>query len=471
MKVVLTFSILIASFTSEACYFIIGRKNDRVLVGYNEDWYRSNGKYWFEYPSTKEKYGAVFFGFGGEFKIAQGGMNEKGLFFDGNAIPKQTLVDSVKQGKKAAPVPVFKNVLKNCATVDEAILYLKHYYVPFIKSVEIILADAQGSYAVIDVNGIVERGAVSDGYKIITNFRPTDKSHVCYRYDLTTDLLEKEFSNSVKEFESILFTARQTYPGATVYSTISDLSSQKINLYYNHQFNDKIEIDLLKSLAEKQKTETNLEDQFPKRMITDLIKVWEKKGVYESLSFFDREFNNAKTKFQVDAEQLYDLTNVLLNRQHINESLIVARKNCEYFPASDISFEALGKALFWNGYISESQQAYEHAKVLNSSNRWARIVLSQLAESTTPKLGNSKLTLTGFPTAKAVAVAGVFNEWQSLQNICFKNPEGNWECTLSLIPGTYQYRFIVDGKWVDDPSNPPSSKVAKGFLVSEITIK
>lgn len=145
MKIILAFFILLGSFPSEACYFILGKKDGRVLVGYNEDWYRSNSKYWFEYPSKKEKYGAVFFGFGGEFKIAQGGVNEKGLFFDGNAIPKQTLHDSVKQGKKAAPVPVFKNVLKNCATVDEAITYLQHYYIPFIKSVQIILADAQGS--------------------------------------------------------------------------------------------------------------------------------------------------------------------------------------------------------------------------------------------------------------------------------------------------------------------------------------
>lgn len=470
MKILLAFSILLASFTSEACYFILGKKDGRVLVGYNEDWYRSNSKYWFEYPSKKEKYGAVFFGFGGEFKIAQGGVNEKGLFFDGNAIPKQTLHDSVKQGKKAAPVPIFKNILKNCATVDEALIYLQHYYVPFIKSVQIILADAQGSYAVIDLNGVVEKGTLSDGYKIITNFRATDQNHFCYRYDLTSSILAKEFSNNVKEFENILFTARQTFPGASVYSTISELSSQNINIYYNHQFKNKIEIDLKKSLAEGKKDEIALENLFPKRMITDLIEVWNKKGVDASLSFFEQEFKNPNTKFQVDAEQLYDLTNVLVNRQHPNESLIVARKNCEYFPDSDLSFEALGKSLFWNGNIDESRQAYERALVLNSSNRWAKIVLFQLT-SYANQQGNAKLILRGFQNAKAVAVAGVFNEWQSLQNICFRNPEGSWECNLSLFTGSYSYRFIVDGKWIDDPSNPPSRELEKGFFASEVIVK
>lgn len=470
MKILLAFSLLLTSFSSEACYFIIGKKGDRVLVGYNEDWYRSNAKYWFEYPSKKEKYGAVFFGFGGEFKIAQGGVNEKGLFFDGNSIPKQILHDSVKQGRNAAPVPVFKNVLKNCATVDEALLYLKKYYIPFIKSVQIILADAQGSYAVIDLNGVVEKGMLSEGYKIITNFRVSDNIHFCYRYDLTASLLEKEFSNSKTEFENILFTARQTFPGATVYSTISELSSQKINIYYNHQFKNRIEIDLKKSLQEGKKEVVGLENMFPKRMITELIEVWKKKGVNASLSFFEQERNNPNTKFQIDAEQLYDLTNVLVNRQHPKESLIVAKKNCEYFPDSDLSFEALGKSLFWNGYVNESRQAYEKSQKLNPSNRWANLVLSQLSNLASQQ-GNIKLSLHGFENASVVAVAGVFNEWQSLQNICFKNPTGDWECVLSLLPGIYAYRFIADGSWVDDPLNPPTLEVEKGFKASILTLK
>jgi tetratricopeptide (TPR) repeat protein len=470
VRIVLAFSILLASFPSEACYFIFGKKDGRVLVGYNEDWYRSNSKYWFEHPSRKEKYGAVFFGFEGEFKIAQGGVNEKGLFFDGNAIPKQTLHDSVKQGKKAAPVQVFKNVLKHCATVDEALIFLQQYYVPFIKSVQIILADAQGSYAVIDLNGVVEKGTLSEGYKIITNFRATDQNHFCYRYDLTSSILEKEFYNNVHEFENILFTVRQTFPGASVYSTISELSSQKINLYYNHQFKNKIEIDLKKSLAEGNKGEIALESLFPKRMITELIEVWNKKGIDASLSFFDREFRNPNTKFQIDAEQLYDLTNVLMNRQHLKESLIVAQKNCGYFPDSDLSYEALGKSLFWNGFIRESQQAYEKAKMLNPFNRWASVVLPQLSgKSGQP--GNVKLVLHGFENAKAVAVAGVFNEWQALQNICKRSSNGNWECRLSLLPGTYPYRFIADGCWVDDPSNPPTLEIEKGFSASVLILK
>jgi hypothetical protein len=32
-----------------------------------------------------------------------------------------------------------------------------------------------------------------------------------------------------------------------------------------------------------------------------------------------------------------------------------------------------------------------------------------------------------------------------------KRPGGIWATTVSLPPGTYYYRFIVDGEWRDDP--------------------
>ena len=28
---------------------------------------------------------------------------------------------------------------------------------------------------------------------------------------------------------------------------------------------------------------------------------------------------------------------------------------------------------------------------------------------------------------------------------------GKWAKELSLAPGRYEYRFVVDGKWIDDP--------------------
>ena len=57
------------------------------------------------------------------------------------------------------------------------------------------------------------------------------------------------------------------------------------------------------------------------------------------------------------------------------------------------------------------------------------------------------------PRAGQVSIVGSFNEWDPIANVL--NPEGDdmWSCTLAIEPGEYEYRFVVDGAWCDDPAN------------------
>ncbi len=54
-------------------------------------------------------------------------------------------------------------------------------------------------------------------------------------------------------------------------------------------------------------------------------------------------------------------------------------------------------------------------------------------------------------TAKAVHVAGTFNKWDPHVTPMQKTRPGKWELALSLLPGKYEYRFVVDGQWMEDP--------------------
>ena len=56
------------------------------------------------------------------------------------------------------------------------------------------------------------------------------------------------------------------------------------------------------------------------------------------------------------------------------------------------------------------------------------------------------------PEAKEVSVAGNFNQWNSKANLMKKDKKGIWKTTLSVEPGRYEYRFIADGNWKNDPS-------------------
>lgn len=51
------------------------------------------------------------------------------------------------------------------------------------------------------------------------------------------------------------------------------------------------------------------------------------------------------------------------------------------------------------------------------------------------------------PKATQVALAGEFNEWNKDALPMQKNPAGEWEVQMDLKPGTYEYKYVVDGNW------------------------
>jgi 1,4-alpha-glucan branching enzyme len=55
------------------------------------------------------------------------------------------------------------------------------------------------------------------------------------------------------------------------------------------------------------------------------------------------------------------------------------------------------------------------------------------------------------PTAMSVLLAGDFTHWQAKAIPMRKQEDGAWKTIVALAPGTYHYRFIVDGQWREDP--------------------
>jgi len=84
--------------------------------------------------------------------------------------------------------------------------------------------------------------------------------------------------------------------------------------------------------------------------------------------------------------------------------------------------------------------------------------------------GNVVFKLSGFPTARIVAVAGTFNGWNQSQYL-FERVGDEWICKLPLPAGTYQYKFIVDGNWLVDPRNPTVVHDRRNFENSELVVR
>ena len=73
------------------------------------------------------------------------------------------------------------------------------------------------------------------------------------------------------------------------------------------------------------------------------------------------------------------------------------------------------------------------------------------------------------PDAQEVGIAGSFNDWHPSVTPMIRLNDGKWAKQLALLPGRYEYRFVVDGEWVDDPAAteliPNSFGTANAVLV------
>jgi hypothetical protein len=66
---------------------------------------------------------------------------------------------------------------------------------------------------------------------------------------------------------------------------------------------------------------------------------------------------------------------------------------------------------------------------------------------------NYTFQLAGFDNARAVFLAGDFNNWDP-GSLPMKRENGKWVLPVHLSRGKHLYKFIIDGKWLIDPVNP-----------------
>lgn len=60
--------------------------------------------------------------------------------------------------------------------------------------------------------------------------------------------------------------------------------------------------------------------------------------------------------------------------------------------------------------------------------------------------------LPGYPDARQVFLSGTFNGWSTMQTPMKRSDKG-WTIGLPLKPGKYAYKYIIDGRWTQDPNN------------------
>ncbi len=84
--------------------------------------------------------------------------------------------------------------------------------------------------------------------------------------------------------------------------------------------------------------------------------------------------------------------------------------------------------------------------------------------------GNTTFRLKGYTEATLVVLTGSFNNWHQSQ-LVFGREGGEWVCRVDLDPGIYRYKFIVDGDWLLDPSNPDTAEDEAGNVNNVVEVK
>ena len=67
------------------------------------------------------------------------------------------------------------------------------------------------------------------------------------------------------------------------------------------------------------------------------------------------------------------------------------------------------------------------------------------------------------PEAREVKLAGSFTGWQSGAIIMNKGRAGVWKADVTLEPGEYEYKFLADGNWQNDPAADAQQRNDQGI--------
>ena len=132
--------------------------------------------------------------------------------------------------------------------------------------------------------------------------------------------------------------------------------------------------------------------------------------------------------------------------KRINENIYQLRKSLDSFN-DPLPWEAkyLINVDFWNSPTSEAGSQFDSTFVTDIYELDRKLV-------TISDNGNTTFILPDFTDAKKVILTGSFNKWNE-QEIAMRSNKSGWTITLDLPEGIYEYKFIVDGKWMHDPNN------------------
>lgn len=234
------------------CTIVMAAHNGLVLAGNNED--RNHlGTIVTFVPAQEKYYGRIVFGY--DDAPVQGGMNDQGLFVDGNAL--------APTGWKSDPTKpmiagnIMTVMLATCATCEDVKAVFETYNVPGLARARFPVADRSGASMVIEYGqGRVQFVRSDSWYQIATNFvisNVKDGNYPCRRYKTADGILAGAAALSVDLIRDVLEKTHQEGDSLTVYSNIYDLKKGTVSIFNLRNFEETVAMDLAEELKKGQR--------------------------------------------------------------------------------------------------------------------------------------------------------------------------------------------------------------------------
>lgn len=217
-----------------ACTIFTHVSNENVWVGANEDVENIDtfaDQWIWPRPAKANMNGYFTIGFKAFPLAPQAGINDKGLFFDYNALEP---ISAEPNGKPVAQFMMADKLMAECTTVKEAIAILDTFDLKGLAGGQMFLVDAHGNSAIIEQRAITYRK--SRDFQIGTNFRTSaipENLITCERYKITYSSLSEATFVTEETILGILKATALNEKFVTKYSIATELKSGRLRLFLN----------------------------------------------------------------------------------------------------------------------------------------------------------------------------------------------------------------------------------------------
>lgn len=242
------------------CTVITISKGDSVFFCGNDDFVNPDSYYWVE-PGDSSRYGVIWIG---KTDDPQQGVNEKGLAYDGNGLPR---VD-VNPHSERIPVEgeyyhhYCMQIMHECSTVEEVIRWVGLHQRPPYMHDQLHFADRTGDAVIIsagkDGELVLTRKDPGDGFLVSTNFNVANPSngtdYPCWRYDKARELLGQMLAGEgpvTRRDATNVMDAVHVDGGSswTIETMVADMVNGIVYIYYFYQYDRPVVLNVKYELA------------------------------------------------------------------------------------------------------------------------------------------------------------------------------------------------------------------------------